>query len=283
MEVTELILRPAGMFSNVNEVVQQLYLAERSGYQFIIDWSASCYRSSQRKTDPWNYYFEDCFPDVNSGSKSLRQIPFGTPVACSKNNIITPREIDGNCVPLLLPKNRELPHRFIKSNINLKKALKDRISKLVSVNFSERTIGLHIRGSGRRDGGSSQQRSQNNGKYGIPFKRYFKHVDAYLLKHPEAKIFICSDSLLVIRKVMLRYGEKVITYQATRSEFGEMHVAGQPENSGSTFPKYKLGEDVIIETYMLSKTNYFIHGNSNVVNFVLCKNPHLPNQYIYCD
>ncbi len=35
-------LRSAGMFSNVNEVVEQLRLAEQGGYRFAIDWSASC-------------------------------------------------------------------------------------------------------------------------------------------------------------------------------------------------------------------------------------------------
>ena len=32
-------LRVHGMFSNVNEVIQQLYLAEQNGYNFEINWN----------------------------------------------------------------------------------------------------------------------------------------------------------------------------------------------------------------------------------------------------
>lgn len=54
-------LRSAGMFSNVNEVVEQLRRAEAGGYRFVIDWSASTYRDPDVPGDPWGYYFHPCF------------------------------------------------------------------------------------------------------------------------------------------------------------------------------------------------------------------------------
>ncbi|MEP3673154.1 MAG: hypothetical protein ABJM86_09390, partial [Hyphomicrobiales bacterium] len=62
MKTKILRLRPSGMFSNVNEVVQQIFLANKFKYRFTIDWSKSCYRDKARKEDPWLYYFEPIWP-----------------------------------------------------------------------------------------------------------------------------------------------------------------------------------------------------------------------------
>jgi len=124
-------------------------------------------------------------------------------------------------------------------------------------------------------------RSRYPNKNGVPFGQYFKFVDQQLLKHPDARIFICSDSAFVINEIEANYKSKIIAYNSTRSEFGEMHVRGHPANRGITFRPYKLGEDVLLEAYLLCATNYFVHGNSNVVNFVLCANPSLPHKYVY--
>ena len=39
-------------------------------------------------------------------------------------------------------------------------------------------------------------------------------------------------------------------YPSTRSAFGEMHNRAHPANKGKTFPRYKLGEDVLVEAYI---------------------------------
>jgi len=72
-----------------------------------------------------------------------------------------------------------------------------------------------------------------------------------------------------------------MTYPSTGSDFGEMHNRAHPANKGKTFPRYKLGEDVLVEAYIFSHTNYFVHGNSNVVNYTPCLNPLLKHKYVY--
>jgi len=281
MNIAKLKLRPDGMFSNVNEVIQQLFLAERSDYQFVIDWSSSCYSEHGREKDPWNYYFEDCFPGITQPVGGLQKLPSGRAVACTKDNIITPRQEDGNCAPLLLPEDRNLPHRFIEKYIVLKPGLRKRISELLDQQFSTFTIGLHIRGPGRTDGGVPELNSRFPLRHGVPLEQYFTIVDEYISKHPQARIFACSDSAVILNEVIQRYGSKVFSHSSIRSKFGEMHVSGQRENEGLIFPKYKLGEDIIIEAMMLSQADHFVHGNSNVVNFILCKNPNLSHKYIF--
>jgi hypothetical protein len=43
---------------------------------------------------------------------------------------------------------------------------------------------------------------------------------------------------------------------------------------------YKKGEDVIIETYLLSKCNRILITNSNISSYVLCLNPNIEFNFI---
>lgn len=277
MQVKKLYLRPAGMFSNVNEVIQHIHLATCEGYAFEIDWSKSCYKDPSDDLDPWAYYFEPCFRVTPVPDPEV--LPTGAPVACTINNIITPRKKDGECKPLLLPKNREYVNSIIENFIHLKPDVLKAISNFTSQHFHENVIGVHLRGAGRIDGGALEAREQLYLEDGVPFKSFFAELDKQLAKMPNSKLFLCSDSENVIKRFELEYKSQLITYPSTRSDFGEMH-ANHPENSGKVFPKKKLGMDVLVEAYLLAECDFFIHGNSNVANFVLCKSPLLDHVFI---
>lgn len=275
----ELRLRNSGMFSIVNEVVQYLHLAQLNNYEFFIDWRHSCYLDIGRSGDPWEYYFEPCFENLQrQGDEPL--LPVGKSIACAKDNVITPRLIDGKCRPLLLPHDRSIPNALINKYIRLKPHVIEKIKSFIDQNFADVTIGMHLRGLGRTHGGAQELRQQNG--QGIDYARFFQPLETALAKTPEAKLLICSDSQDVIDHVFQEYGERVITYDATRSEFGEMH-ANHPKNEGMAFSPYKLGLDIVVEAYLLSRTNFFIHGNSNVANYVLSVSPQLDACYVYQD
>ncbi len=345
----ELHLRNVGMFSVVNEVVQQLYLADTHGYEFYIDWRDSCYLDPHYEGDPWNYYFEPCFniPDVTKPArrlpahnliatfltklakrlpahnlitifltklatflteptislarfakqfparnliaiflnklaiflnKRMKRLPIGGSVVHTKDNIITPKEADGDTFRLL-PHDRSVPNKVIQKHLRLKPAVIKIIDEFVKTHFPEVTIGLHLRGVGHN---VELPLAKDKDSNSVDYERYFQPVNAALLKYPDAKILACSDSQDVIDHIIEVYGERTITYESTRSAFGEMH-AKHPQNKGLTFSPYKLGLDIIIETYLLARTNYFIHGNSNVANFVLSVNDRLDSFYVYAD
>jgi len=275
----ELRLRNSGMFSIVNEVVQYLHLAQTHGYEFFIDWRHSCYLDPEQESDPWEYYFEPCFEHVERQSGQTL-LPVGKSIACSKDNVITPRLLDGQCRPLLLPHDRLVPNALIDRYIRLKPHVAEKIESFIQQHFADFTIGMHLRGLGRTHGGAQELRQQGGHHSGIDYQRFFQPLDAALQKTPSARLLICSDSQDVIDHVSKEYGEQVISYQASRSQFGEMH-ANHPKNQGLTFSPYKLGLDIVIEAYLLSRTDFFIHGNSNVANYVLSLNPKLEACYVY--
>lgn len=279
-DIRQLNLRDDGLFSNVNEVVEQLRRAERDGYRFIIDWNKSCYKDENSLADPWEYFFYPCFDVPNK--KSLSRIPSlvgGPPVACSIDNVITPRLREGVCNPLLLPKDRHEAFRIIKKYIRLKESVSEKIDAFFVEHFRQPVIGLHVRGAGRTDGGVPEMRRILGGANDVPMVPFFNAVDGIMEGRKDARIFACSDSLSVMRAIIDRYGSRVIFWPALRSEFGEMH-ANHPANAGQHFPGFQLGSDVIAEAWLLARTSWLVHGNSNVTNFVLCLNPNLGNSYI---
>jgi hypothetical protein len=276
--VKTLQLRRHGMFSNINEVVQHLHLAEQSGYKLAIDWSDSAYRDPKRSGDPWNYYFKDCFsgirptmpPTFPSSDRSLvRRL----------DNIIAPRVEKDGVHFLLIPKDRFLPGRLIDRYIALHKPIARRVESFVRSNFEGFVVGLHLRGPRRRDRDILVRRAHFGSDGGVPFQLYFRFVDEELAQHPGARIFACSDSSLVIDRIVARYGSRVATYDAARSLLGEMHG---DRLTRERFSPYRLGEDVLVEAYCLAQTSVFIHGTSNIANFILCKNPKIAHRYV-CD
>ena len=199
-------------------------------------------------------------------------------MACSRANIITPRLEDGNCNPLLLPRDRYAAHRLIRAYLRPKPHVRAGIEDMAR-QFRPRMIGLHIRGPGRTDGGVPELRRSFGDGNRVPVERFFEQVEVALRLLPEAGIFACSDSSLVIADIVSRFGDRVLTWPAIRSEFGEMH-AGHAANAGQSFPPYQLGLDVLSEAYLLSRTDIFVHGNSNVANFVLSEAPTLIHAYV---
>ena len=271
------------MFSNVNEVIEQLRLAEAGGYKFTIEWSQSCYRDSSRIEDPWSYYFEPCFPELEVSTISVSAgmvLRGGDKVACSRDNIITPRLDDGQCTSLLPPRDRLGANDLIKRYLHLKPHVMAKVEDFKASNFRRSMIGLHVRGPGRIDGGVTGLRDRFGvSDNSVPMQPFFQQVDEALKLLPESGILACSDSSLVVEKIQERYGDRVVSYPSQRSIFGEMH-ASHSQNKGHTFDNHELGMDVICEAQLLASTDIFVHGNSNVANFVICANPLLIHAYI---
>ena len=259
-----------GMFSVVNDLVAHFHEADKEGYKINPTWTASPYKTTKSEEDAFLYFFEPLV-DINSDDQLVGKLKS---FAYHRKNLITPR-CDGN---LALPIKRKEVNEIIEKYIKPISPINQKINKFKEKYFSENILGLHIRGQGRTDGGAKQLRELGELIDGVPYNLYFNKVDEYISTHPSCKIFLCSDSQIVIDYCKGVYKERIITYDSTRSLKGEMH-----RNPKFKDVKYKLGEDVLIEAYLLSMTDYLIHGSSNVTNFALCKNSKLENFYIYGD
>jgi len=258
-----------GMFSVLNDLIDHLYVADKKGYKVRARWLKSAYKEDNtKKEDAFSYYFESFFEfdenDVVVGKK--------TGFARRSGNLITPRDRFG----LAQPKERCVVNAIIDKYIRVKPNIQEKIYDFYEKNFNDYVIGLHLRGKGRERVVSGLLKKGAKFIDEVPYNLYFDKLNEILRDHKDCKVFLCSDSQTVVDHCMNSYGNRIITYDAVRSIRGETH-----RNPKYRDQKYTLGEDVLVEAYLLSMTNYLIHGNSNVSNFVLCKNCNLKNYYIY--
>tara|TARA_Y100001933_G_scaffold265198_1_gene336825 strand:- start:9747 stop:10598 length:852 start_codon:yes stop_codon:yes gene_type:complete len=258
-----------GMFSVINELLEIFYRADSDKINFLPVWNISPY-SIDWKENTFEYYFENNKDKKNGNYENL-------PTSLLSDEKIRVGSYNPKTtIEQKYKKTRELFSKIIKDNLHLKTEILNKINLFKANNFSEIVIGLHIRGQGGIDGVGKLRKIVTGSKNKVPFDLYFDKVNELLKLHPNAKVFVCSDSSTVKNYCIKQYKDRIITYNSTTSRTGEMHRRAK-------FTKYKkkLGEDIIIEAYLMAMTNYLIHGNSNVTNFVLCKNYELESFNVY--
>lgn len=269
-------LTPAGMFSNVNSVVESAYRAEQNGYAFYIDWPDSSYSKADHGNNAWEVFFEQSFDipkDIDI--KALPHLPVGPAVNCTVDNIITPHVIHGNWRTLLPPKDRARAGKVINKYIKPTNLITDEIKKFEESCGYKPYVGLHIRGPER----NSEVMTLRAGfwlKNGVPLRLYIRNLKNVLKETGIHHVLVCSDSSAIIREVQKQFGDRVLTYDSSRSEAGGVH-----RSKDAQYDQVKLGVDVVVEAYLLSKSKVLVHGNSNIVNFALCKNPNMRSVYVY--
>jgi hypothetical protein len=159
--------------------------------------------------------------------------------------------------------------------------LQEKLNNFKEKHFKGKSIlGLHYRGTDHPDKPE--------------LSTIFPELD--LLSKKYDMIFCSSDEFEIIEKLKNRYKNKIITYDSTtRSIFCDFQMprtdSSEPthafkyntlinwskENSG-----YQIGEDIIMEVYLLSSVDFLLCGcNSNVNYFIRAINSHLPYKIIY--
>jgi hypothetical protein len=268
------------MFSNVNQFLESVRRCEPEDNLFV-DWRRSRYAEV-----PDAGTFSDFFdwPRADVAKLEAGKYPQFPAYTHARDLVVAPRGRDMNF--LMPPRDRAL----VKPVIDLHLHLGDRVATRLeeadrTLLAGRRTIGLHVRGPGRRSGGIGRHIVAMQWKWpGVrvpPYRAYFAKLDELLRgagtgnRYDQA--LICTDSLSVRERFVERYGKRLVWLDASLTHEGEMHA----RPSTHQFAKQKLGDDAIVEAYLLSRTQFLLHGNSNLTNFVLCNSPALPSHDVY--
>lgn len=267
-----LVLRPFGMFSNVCEVVQHLHNAERDRYTFDIQWNNAPYMDPAMGPDPWTYYFQPIFPPAGPMAEDRPVLPGGRDVVCRTDNIITPCRTDFNHHTMYLPADIAPAHRIISRYLHLTPATQAALDTAARQLLVGPMIGVHMRGPAGTDGGNRDARAAHGSPDTVPYDLFRQRIDTALVERPGARILLCSDDADVITNMRAYYGDRIVTFEAYRLPAGEMHTRIARGETMATTP-YRLGLDVVIEAYLLSRTDILIHDYSNVSRFARCLRP----------
>ena len=235
-----------GMFSILSAVLCHLDLAEKYCLSPIIDFKnfKTTYSDGENcgTSNAWEYYFQP----VNSESiSSLRE---------KARLIVIPEDYYPAGYSYCITQEPHLYEVFSRW-INLRPELQSEITALHNDLFSQGNIlGVHFRG---------QEMRTAPGHHFPPTKSQIAlMVDGALNNYDYEKIFIVSEEASYIDWLKLRYGSRVISTNSYRT-YGLNAYREYPREKHI----YKLGKEVIIDAYLLSKCSSLIACTSNVAEF----------------
>lgn len=222
--------------------------------KYYIDFSQGCKYEDANITDTrnvWEYYFKQ------PGNSTY---PLDSDIEIILESIIDEPESEFRDIYMVNPtleyvSNRRYEfNKIITENIHLLPATGKKIQKFITENFTnKRVLGVHFRGTDHPD-------KQSVFNYFQSIKNKAANYDI---------IFCASDEKYRINALKAVFGKKVVSYNSIRSESEQpLHYSNKP--------KFKIGEDVIIETYIMANTDFlFCCSNSNVNYLARAINPKL--------
>ena len=90
------------------------------------------------------------------------------------------------------------------------------------------------------------------------------------------QFFVASDDQRLLDEAIKKLNNKLIYYNSQRSKDGvPLYVTNWGNKAPAHIPPYSVGEDVIIDAFLLSKCDYLFHVSSSVATSVAAINPNL--------
>lgn len=236
-----------GFFSYVNHVIRNIANTDPEDKVFVDFNKTTLYYDSkiQSTNNVWEYYFEQLTDLSIEEIKSKYQYEIYT--FYGNKIVFDIGKINENDRYLM---NESLKKIKIKSHI-LKK-----VDEFVESHFKEYSVlGVHKRGT-------------DHGLHGqlLSIDKYFQEVDIELSNNNYQKIFLATDENSTLKAFRERYGDLIINYDSIKSDSDKAVFIGNRQDI------YKLGEDILVESILLSKCNFLIRTFSNVSLFSLVYN-----------
>lgn len=166
--------------------------------------------------------------------------------------------------------------RLVSTYLRLRPKFRSRLKRLAAELFPDRSddapvLGVHLRGT---DKGKYLQ-TAGSGRQVTP-QEYEPYVKAFLAAHPKATIFVATDSPSFLQEVQtkwpgrIRYREDVLRDE-NNVAFGKGHK----------HDNYRKGEDVLLDTLLLSRCDWLLHAASGVAEFAIYWNVRLHNRSVH--
>ena len=164
---------------------------------------------------------------------------------------------------------RQRAAALIKKYIRPRQPIRDEVEAFYQRHLEGHyVIGVHARGETRNIENEDWHRLAH-ADCGL----FFREVDRALSRNRSAKIFLATDSPAILRRYVSRYGDKVMTFEATRCADG---LSVFWEVGGA-----EIGREVLIDALLLARSDLLVHGISNVAFAALCFAPELEHIDIY--
>jgi hypothetical protein len=243
-----------GFFSSLFYVINNCHIAERTNDDIRICNFSKCY-VDPGMTVPTSFhqYYEDIINDRNL----KHDVDF------SHFLNIERFAWQGTTTIVLFIKNYEERRYFsflIKKYLKIKSHIQEKINKHLENFKGKKVLGVHIR----------QTDHHIHGNLISPL--YYVHLIKEMLNNYDM-LYVMTDNKEDLELMKSNFKDNLYYLEdVTRSEKrSSMAVHNDPNYKN----RYKLGEDILIETMLLSNCDTAIMTNSNIMNFVMAYNPNI--------
>jgi hypothetical protein len=237
----------AGLFSNLIYVVNHLLIADKHNFIPVIDMENYPTIYNEKKLihgtrNSWLYYFEPV------SKYALSE------VYKSKNVIISTNKFY-QVFSHNIYENKNLFK--LSKNIVIKKFIKLKIKKFLTKTSIKKykTLGVHYRGTSYKDSA--------NHPFPPTYKQLIKKIDNLLKINKFDKIFFATEDKEMFDLIAKRYKDKIIFYDSFRSIKDDAFKKYNRPNH-----RFRLGEEILIESLILSKCHTFLFVETNVSSYV---------------
>lgn len=296
MKTLVILPRYAGFFSLVFQVLGSVYLAQKKGIKCVVYFNKHCPYWSQNgyndSRNVWEYYFEP-LSDISindlfsQDSSILEEYSLNDFLNIPSSDVIVSNEYPPVVEwfsPLKIEAQRPFVHSLFEKYVRPKSHIINKVNDFFDKNFKGKMLlGIHYRGKEKINGHGSHP------DYVIPDRAhdlsesYLNEISLFKKRYPDSRIFVATDSASFLKSVCELYGDDVVYQDAFRLSESEecigIHHSSHVKTEGA-----KFGEEVLMDALLLSKSNFFIHGISNVSSAVLHMNPtlmHTDVEYLY--
>jgi hypothetical protein len=235
-----------GLAGYIWQTIRGIY--HNPGEKYYIDFSNCLYidNTDSTKLNPWEYYFEQPFLDTYPPQDQITKTV----------GLIDVPESEFRDVFMVSPTEEHIQnmrnkfHQIINEYIKLKPALQTKIDEFYEQNMKgKKVLGVHLRGTDHPE-------KKKMADYMDNLRKIFLHFDI---------MFVTTDEEYRYKFIKSIYDDRVITYNSIKSN-SEQALHTDPHTPGSQ--KRKIGEDVIIEAYLLSKCDFLALGTNSNVNYL---------------
>ena len=162
-------------------------------------------------------------------------------------------------------KMRRRAHAALNQYVRVKASIRSKVDTFWAANLAHRqpVLGIHARGTDKQP--------EIAGAVVHP-QQYVRHVDAYLAIHPNATIFVATDSPTFLRWLEHKY-PSLVARDALRSDRNAFLDVSLRDN-------FRKGTDALIDALLLSRCDFLLKCSSALGEFALYFNPALHTRSI---
>ena len=234
--------RHVGAFSMLHIIFGVLHFAESRGHSVEINLQAGPYFDQERGTNWWSYYFEPSqivFSSQNTNETETNELESLWRFARYGSSL-----------------SINAAHQVL-SNLYVKDHIRAKVDEFTAQNFTQRHfIGVHYRGTDKvdqRDTGRPVEAVR------VPYDYVFEHLENY---DTSSLFFVASDEAEFVTAMTERFGDRVLAYDAIRSQGGwGIHY----EQRGSS--PYQAGENALVDCLLLWKCDHLVRTESALSRF----------------